>query len=120
MADEITVSISARVENGNLKHRYLPGTKKFTQGTAQSAAGTIACSSASTSINAGNIASAKGWMFCTNLSTATDILLGASTAAMLLRIPPNAAQVFHLIADTTINVATTAGTANLQYLILST
>jgi hypothetical protein len=119
MANEISIGISAVIANGQFKERFAPGTKKYTMSTPLSAAGTEVCSSNTTTIDLANVAAQAGWGFFTNLSTAMDILVGPTTTPWL-RFPPESSHVLHFIAAPTIVVQTTANTANLQYLILST
>lgn len=121
MADEITITINAQCINGNFKDEFKPGTVKYDQGTVGSSAGTVAVTSDSTTLDKGPLGTSSGWCFLANLSTSVEILLGPSTAVTpLMRLPISSYHVFHTEANTTITVHTTTGTANLQYLILST
>lgn len=119
MADEITVTMSATVVNGNFRDTFRPETKKFDQTTAASDGGTLSLTSNSTTIAVSGVSTNMGLCMMTNLSTSVDVLVGPSTTAYFHRIPPEASQEFWLVADTTINCQTTITSASLQYKIFS-
>jgi hypothetical protein len=119
MADEITVSMSATVVNGNFRDTFRPPARKFDQTTAASDGGTVSLSSVSTTINLSGVSTNAGLCMMTNTSTSVDILVGPSTTAYFLRLPPKSSSEFWLVADTTINCQTTISTASLQYKVFA-
>ena len=120
MADEISISINMQAtRDTNFKEKFQPGNKKYDMSASLSAAGVCVATSNSTQLSLGTVQAQAGWGFFTNLSTAMDILMGPTTTHWL-RLPPEASELMHFISAPTIVVATTANTANLQWLILST
>lgn len=70
MANEVTVSVSLRVRNGNADESFAVGAAKFDQSSQGSAGGIVQIGTAVETISLGDIASA-GYAAFRNLSTAT-------------------------------------------------
>jgi hypothetical protein len=120
MSEEISLTIKAFLVNGELRDKFEPGNKLYNCSDAKRFAKTVSLTSNSTTLEVGELASNKGWCFCTNLSTANEVLLGPTTAAPFVRLFPTAAAAFGLVAGTTIMAKTSSGAATLDYLIWST
>ena len=120
MADEISVTISATVVNGEFRDQFKPGNKRYDQQDGQRIAKTTTLTTNSTTLEVGELTSNKGWCFCTNHSTANEIVIGPTSDSPFVRVFASGDASFPLVANTTLCARTLSGTAQLDHLIWST
>lgn len=119
MANEISININMTAVKGLFKERFQPGAKTYTLSSALSDAGVITASSNSTTITLNHVPSQAGYAFFANLSTAMEVHAGPTTTHWL-RFPVEGIACVPFVGNPTICLETTANSAPLQYLILST
>ena len=114
MANEISVTVSGTLTNGNLRRRIEPGTKQITQ-TAQGSHGTtVALTTAITQLTVGSVTT-YGVAHYQNVSGSGVIYLGphSTTLVPAIELRAGEAWLMRVIAGTTMAARTVSGSANL-------
>jgi hypothetical protein len=120
MADEISVTIKATVVNGEFRDQFTPGNKRYDQDTGGRVARTTSLTTNSTALDVGELSSSKGWCFLTNQSTASEVVIGPTSASPFIRLFTACSAAVPLVAGTTLMARTLSGTATLDHMIWST
>lgn len=114
MANEISITVTGTLTNGNLRRRIEPGTKQINQTAQGHDGGTVALTTAITQITVGSVTT-LGWAFFQNVSASGVIYLGPHSTTLVPAHELRAGEhvTGRLIAGTTMAARTVSGAANL-------
>lgn len=125
MANEISVSLSLRVRNGNAEESFAASGAQFDQAVQGSAGGIISIGTAAETISIGEV-SAAGYAAFRNLSTATAgtsyIAIGSYDGTVvheLVALRRGQPAVFPLLPNVTLGAKSYGGNLPLRYVVFS-
>lgn len=85
MANEITIKLTALLQNGSLKRRFAPGQLQFDQAAAGAAAGVALVGTADEALAIGDL-DTEGFLFLLNLDDAEDVLFGPQVGTGVMEL----------------------------------
>ena len=121
MANELKVTVSSTLTNGNLKEVFTPGAIQVDQATIGSHAPTVSVGTSEENLAVGDV-SVLGWIFLRNLDTTNYVEWGASattpTLATIGRLEAGEVAAFRMEPGVTLRWKADTATVKVKVLLL--
>lgn len=121
MANEITVNVSLKVQNGNLVQQHSPGSLTFNQATALAIGGVQTIGNAThEALVLGTDVTTPGWTYMRNIDTSNHVSIGtvvSGTFYPVVHLEPGEASVYRMAPTFVPYAKAASGSVNLQYMI---